>query len=262
MIDSQLTRRVFLRGVTALSGGLLVPAAHRADPIAVAAEEATDRREAGLIGHWPMAGDLRDHSSLGHATRAVDVELGQTGPSGQPATAARFNGRSSLLEVPDHAALKFNQGDLSLAAWIQTDEHNTDIVGNILSKFDARRRTGMQLYVLTNDGVTSTALANSRQLSFGIDDGRSDGQWTDCGRPGNAVKVAALSVVNGDLYAGTLETRVQEKGRLGATRAASSGSTWAIRWAPTSFSRSPSLRAGCTAVWDATTAPARRWAKP
>jgi hypothetical protein len=214
MIDSKVTRRVFLRGATVLSGGLLVQAAHRAAPIAVAADEATDRRDAGLIGHWPLAGDLRDHSSLDHATRAVDVELGQRGPRGKPATAARFNGRSSLLEVPDHSALKFDQGDLSLAAWLHTDERNADIVGNILSKFDTRRRTDLQLYVLTNDGVTSTATANSRQLSFGIDDGRSAGDWTDCGRPGNAVKVAALSVVNGDLYAGTLETSAQEKGHL------------------------------------------------
>jgi len=68
MIDSNVTRRVFLRGATVLSGGLLVQAAHRAASIAVAAEEAIDRRVAGLIGHWPIAGDLRDHSSLGHAT--------------------------------------------------------------------------------------------------------------------------------------------------------------------------------------------------
>ena len=52
------------------------------------------------------------------------------------------------------------------------------------------------------------------QLSFGIDDGRAPTAWADCGRPGSTVMVASLAVVQGDLYAGTLETGVGEKGRL------------------------------------------------
>src|SRR5262245_42043467 len=50
-----------------------------------------------LIGHWPMARDTDDYSPLKHVTKAIDVELGHAGPHGQPGTAARFNGSSSLL---------------------------------------------------------------------------------------------------------------------------------------------------------------------
>lgn len=51
MIDGKVTRRVFLRGATVVSGGLLLSAAHRAAPGDSAAEEATDLRDTGLIGH-------------------------------------------------------------------------------------------------------------------------------------------------------------------------------------------------------------------
>src|SRR5262249_52704365 len=53
-----------------------------------------------------------------------------------------------------------------------------------------------------------------RNLQFGIDDGRADIRWTDCGRPGNAVLVAALRVADARLYVGTLETGAAERGRL------------------------------------------------
>jgi hypothetical protein len=118
------------------------------------------------------------------------------------------------LEVPDHAALKFGAGDFTFAAWIHTDPRNTDVVGSLFSKFDADRRAGVHMDVITSDGVTSTGRASARQLSFGIDDGRAPGAWIDCGRPGNAVLVASLSVIQGNLYAGTLEIGAREKGHL------------------------------------------------
>ena len=167
----------------------------------------------GLVGYWPLADDTRDHSPSALKTRSCDVALGPVGPTGRPGTAGAFNGESSLLEVADHAALHFGREDFSLCAWVHTDDPETDCVGNLLSKFDVDGRRGVQLYALTNDGVTSTATANSRQLSFGVDDG-SDPEWTDCGRPGNATLVAALAVADGALYAGTLETGATERGRL------------------------------------------------
>ncbi|MBI2298992.1 MAG: hypothetical protein HYU66_08625, partial [Armatimonadetes bacterium] len=168
---------------------------------------------AGLVGHWPLTRDTLDHSSSGLPTRALDVALGVTGPGGQRATAAAFNGDTSHLEVADHPALHFGREDVSLCTWVHTDEPGCDSVGSILSKFDLDRRQGVQLYALTNDGVTSTATANSRQLSFGVDDG-SEPAWTDCGRPGNATLVAALGVVDGALYAGSLEISAKASGRL------------------------------------------------
>jgi hypothetical protein len=173
----------------------------------------TDARcpEAGLVGYWPLCDDTRDHSPSALATRSCNVVLGQAGPTGRPGTAAAFNGESAFLEVGDHPALHFGRDDFSLCAWVRTEE--VDSIGDLLSKFDVARRQGVQLYALTNDGVTSTSTANSRQLSFGGDDG-TDPAWTDCGRPGNATLVAALAVADGTLYAGTLEIGAAEHGHL------------------------------------------------
>ena len=170
--------------------------------------------ETGLIGHWPLADDANDHSKTGHVTQAVDIEFGAEGRNGRRATAAKFNGQSSFLEVADHPTLRFGTGDLSVAAWVSTDEKYDDVVGDIVSKFDPDTRKGFQLYVLTNTGVTSTAQANRRNLQFGIDDAQLDAEWIDCGRPGNAVLIGALTVSNDILYAGTLETGADEVGHL------------------------------------------------
>lgn len=163
---------------------------------------------APLIAHWPLGLDARDHSSLQQDTRAIDVALGFPGPHGQPDSAARFNGQHSLLQtsfaVPD---------EFTFAAWICT-EGDTDIIGDVCSQFDSAKRNGFHVSIVTNSGVTSTAQANFRQLQFGIDDARHDSAWTNCGRPGNTVLIAALATVGGKLYAGTLENGAEEMGHL------------------------------------------------
>jgi len=170
------------------------------------------KTHAELIAHWPFADDTDDHAA-GLPSRTINVEPGHAGPANRPGTAARFDGRNSRIEVPDHRALQFGQDDFSLAVWVHTDP-DQDVVGTILDKFESERRRGFHLYIHTNDGATSTALANSRQLSFGVDDARADRNWADCGRPGNAVNIHGLSVINETLYAGTLETGENECGRL------------------------------------------------
>ena len=167
---------------------------------------------AGLIGHWPLSDDTDDHSSTRLTTRAVDVELGGPGRAGGGA-AATFNGQTSHLEVDNHPAMQFERGELTAAAWICT-EPSVDVVGSLLSKFDDEHRKGLNLYILTSTGVTSTAQPNRLHLQFGIDDGRQDPAWSDCGRPGNAVLINALTVSDGLLYAGTLEIGADEMGHL------------------------------------------------
>lgn len=171
-------------------------------------------KEDKLIGYWPLASDTDDHSGIGHSTRAVDVELGCAGPDGNASGSAAFNGESSFLEVQDHSSLQLGTNDFSLAAWVCDDRENDDVMGDLISKFNPDRRNGMQLSIVSNFGVTSTAHANRRQLSFGIDDGRIDPDWMDCGRPGEAVLIAALHVSKNVLYAGTLETGADQMGQL------------------------------------------------
>lgn len=168
----------------------------------------------GLIGHWELGSDTNDHSGTGQSTRATDVELGHEGPGGQVGTAAKFNGKTSVLEVAEHHSLDFAYSDLALTAWVRLDDDNPDVVGDIISNFDPDSRKGFQLGIVTNTGVTSTAQPNHRHLQFGIDDAQLDPAWTDCGRPGNCIKVGALTVSKGMLYAGSLETQPEEMGHL------------------------------------------------
>ena len=151
-----------------------------------------------LLGHWPLASDTADHSTNQLATRAVGVTLGGAGPGGRRHAAAAFDGHESMLEIADHPALRFGHGDFTLAAWVCTDPAEGDIVGDILGKYDPETRRGVNLNILTSDGVTAAAQANYRHLQFGIDDGRIESQWRDHGRPGQAAKISALSVVDMD----------------------------------------------------------------
>jgi hypothetical protein len=161
------------------------------------------------VVRWPFVDDTAPVTDHDLAVDRTDVALEDVaGVAG-----AAFDGTSSEIVVADHPALRFGTGDLSATTWLHTAPE-TDVVGTLLSAFDPEARTGWHLYVLTNDGVTSTALANDRQLSFGIDDGVDDASWRDCGRPGEAVKVNALSVVDDILYAGTVEAGSDGCGRL------------------------------------------------
>jgi hypothetical protein len=67
------------------------------------------------------------------------------------------------------------------------------------------------LSVKTNAATSS--LANHRHLHFGIDDDRAS-EWSDCGRPGNALLVFSMAVHEGSLYAGTCEPGATECGRV------------------------------------------------
>lgn len=167
----------------------------------------------GLVAHWPFAGDGDDHGAHRLPTRDHGVELCAGGP-GSRAGAARFNGTGAHLEVADHPALHLGTGDFSVSAWVCSDNRDGDVVGQLLGKFDPERRCGLNVYVLSITGVASNAQSNYRHLHFGIDDARADDAWQDCGRPGNAASVEALTSSNGLLYACTLETGASEVGRL------------------------------------------------
>jgi hypothetical protein len=166
-----------------------------------------------LVAHWPLAGDLEDHSGHGHhAVARGTVDLGAAGPAGEPKTAAAFNGRDAFLEVPASADIQPGTGDFSLPAWIDVDAKGDDVPGDLLSWYDPVRRRGFHLTLKTNAGV-ATAQSNARHLQFGIDNNR-ESEWTDCGRPGKAILAFALVAHDGNLYAGTCEPLVNQSGRV------------------------------------------------
>ncbi len=164
-----------------------------------------------LLAHWPLAGDANDRSPhKRHAQVYGTIDWQVAGPRGT--TAAGFNGRDAMLQLPAENVPRFGTGDFTVAAWIHTAAESDDVLGDVVSQYDPKPRRGMRLTLKTNAGVTTTQ-ANFRQLQFGIDNDRSS-EWVDCGRPGGAVLAFALSVHDGNLWAGTCEPGKDEAGHV------------------------------------------------
>jgi len=166
----------------------------------------------GLLGHWPLAGDCRDHSGNGHDGVNRGVDLDAAGPGGELAGGAAFDGRGSFIEVPDAPGLRVGDGDFTIAAWLRTGGDLTDVIGDLVSKYEAAARRGLNLSLLSHAGMTSSQ-SNYRTLFFGVDDTRAT-DWEDCGRPGQAMLIGSMCVFEGDLYVGTCEPYGDQTGRV------------------------------------------------
>ena len=166
-----------------------------------------------LVGHWPLAGHGKEISGAGLPGIVRSVTFDAEGPDGCPGTAARFDGSQSGIEVAPHPRLNFGTGDFSIALWVHTEERMGDVVGNLVECYDPETRRGFHFSVVSHPGATSS-VANDRNLHFGIDAGMVSPQWQDCGRPGNAVFVRALTTFAGDLYAATCEPGAGEAGHV------------------------------------------------
>ncbi len=166
-----------------------------------------------LIGHWPLRGDAREQSGPDLATTSRGVDFETAGPGGDPRTAGRFNGRDSAIEVADAKTLRLGAGEFSVALWVNTEADLDDVLGDLVSQYDPKTRTGFHLGLYTHGGVTN-GQPNTRQLHFGIDQGRLEEQFTDHGRLGTAVYVMSLCVHNGQLYAATCHAGEGEAGHV------------------------------------------------
>lgn len=171
------------------------------------------RSDSGLVAHWPLAGDCKDHSGNGNHGRNHGVDLTAPGPDGKPSTAARFDGRDDYIEVEPSPSLSLGAKDFSISAWVHTAEDLDDVLGDLVSKYDPVARRGLNFNIKIHAGVTSSQ-SNYRNVEFGIDNGKIEQPWTDCGRPGNTIYVCALAVCEGQLYAGTYEHGENEAGHV------------------------------------------------
>jgi hypothetical protein len=184
--------------------------------------------DGGLLGHWKFAGDAGDASGRGNHARAYAVDLNASGPDGTARSAARFDGRSSYLEVPPNSTLRLGTADFSLAVWVHTEDDLDDVVGDLVSQYDPISRRGLNWCIKSGAGMTNSQ-ANDRNIHFGIDAGTgTDPVWTDCGRPGNAIFIMAMAVHDGSLFVGTCEAGPGEAGHVyryeGGSRWADCGS--------------------------------------
>lgn len=166
----------------------------------------TAAAEPELVGHWKLEQDVKDSSGqnnhgVNHGVRFTD------------AGSALFDGIDDYIEVPDAESLRPKNKPFSVAAWVYTEKELDDVLGDIVSKYDPARRKGFNFSIMNYAGVTS-AQSNWRNIHFGIDDGRITQPWTDCGRPGTNLMVWALTVYDGNLYAGTFEHGADQAGHV------------------------------------------------
>lgn len=149
----------------------------------------------GLIAHWPLRGDTRDVVGQNHGLPHAISHTTERGGS------AHLNGRNSWIEVPHSEALRLGHGDLTIALWVRCAAPMRGPFGDILAKWDAPNRCGLNLTIAgSSPGYNS--MSDTRHVHLGIDDGYISG-WEDCGKPcpSNAL-ITNLLVMDGDLYAG------------------------------------------------------------
>lgn len=161
-------------------------------------------QSAELVGHWELTGNADDSS--GQQREAVNhgATLSREG--------ARFGGRGSYLEV-DKPPLKLGTKPFSIAVWIHTEAKLNDVLGDILSHYDPETRTGFNFGIQNFAGVASSQ-SNHRHVYFGIDAGRIDSEWTDCGRPGESMFAYGMCTYQGALYVGTYEPGANQSGHV------------------------------------------------
>lgn len=169
--------------------------------------------EPKLIGHWPLRGNAREQSGADLPTTARGVDFETAGPGGAARTAGRFNGRDSVIEVADAALLRLGADKFSISLWVNTEAELDDVLGDLISQYDPKIRTGFHLGLYNHGGVTN-GQPNSRQLHFGIDQGRLEEKFADHGRLGTAVYVMSLCVHGGNLYAATCHAGEKEAGHV------------------------------------------------
>lgn len=169
-------------------------------------------QDLGLIGLWRFSGDVNDTSGRGNHGRAFAVDLNAPGPGGVARGAARFDGKSSHVEIPTNPSLDLGKGDFTIAVWVHTEDSLDDVPGDLVSKYDPAARRGLNWCVKNGAGMTNSQ-ANDRNVHFGVDAG-TEPVWTDRGRPGNAVYVMAMAVHDGKLFVGTCEVGPGEAGHV------------------------------------------------
>ncbi len=152
-----------------------------------------------LIAHWPLDRDAKDVHGNSHGN-ARNVTFGD-GPGGTGGGAAVFNGKDSVIEVPDAAPLRLGNHDFTLSAWVRCALPMRSIHGDIFSKFNAEHRCGLNLWV-AGSAPGYNSMSDARHVYFGTDDGYTS-DWEDCGRlwPSNPL-VPCLVVYKGQLYGG------------------------------------------------------------
>ena len=175
--------------------------------LAIAFSTAVNAGEpARLISHWPLAKNARDAVGSAHG-EAANIEFSGT-------EGAVFNGRDSLITIPDADALDLGQRDFSIALNVKCETPLRNTMGDLLSKFDPEKRRGINFHI-AGSAPSYNGMCDTRHVHFGIDDGYL-GEWDDRGKPwpSNSL-VSCMLVHNGELYCGIADAdKTEDKAKM------------------------------------------------
>ena len=87
----------------------------------------------GLIAYWPFDGNTNDLSGFGRNGTGTNLTA-TTDRFGVAGKAYHFDGSTSYVSVPDNVALRLNNTDFTLNAWIKLDSYNSSYLSTIVSK--------------------------------------------------------------------------------------------------------------------------------
>ncbi|HQL95999.1 MAG TPA: hypothetical protein PL005_15090 [Candidatus Hydrogenedentes bacterium] len=152
--------------------------------------------------HWPLQDSI--WNSSGAVPRLLNHGVVFDVPAPDGSRAARFDGVSAFLERRENWAPAFFVGDFTVSVEVFVEEPLDDAPGDILGCFDPDTRRGLNFGIASHSGVANSQ-PNHRNVYFGVDNGKLETDWTDCGRPGQAVFVFGFAVHDGALYAATCE---------------------------------------------------------
>ncbi len=199
---------VWLLAWVALNHMVAIPTANADRPSATVAP--AQPFPVKLLAHWPLTVNAQDKVSNSHAKSQGGVAF--TKVAGR--AAAEFNGRDGFLEVPHSPALALGRDDFSIALWAHPRRPLAGIPGDLISKWDAVRRRGINFYMAGSSSAYS-GVCDSRHVHFGIDDNHA-GPERDHGMPwaSNSL-ISNLVVFKGKLYAGIADAaRAEDAARV------------------------------------------------
>lgn len=145
--------------------------------------------------------------------RAHGQQLIIHAPLGGDGQGTVFDGRSTVLRPSEGGNIQLGNEPFSISLWTQIDDNSGDTLGDLISCYDPKERRGFHLGIYNHGGVTNSQ-PNIRQVHFGIDQARSESDFTDHGQLGDAIYVFSLCVHAGRLYASTCHTGAEQKGRV------------------------------------------------
>ncbi|MCD8740864.1 LamG domain-containing protein [Mucilaginibacter roseus] len=117
----------------------------------------------GLIAYWSFDGTGNDLS--GNANHGTINNLSSTADRfGNPIGAYYFDGSTSYISVPDKAALRLNNTDFTLNAWVKLDSYNTSAGSQIFSKRITGANNGW-VWSIVGSGAASPAIPGT--VSYG-----------------------------------------------------------------------------------------------